>query len=205
MLAVVLLGASSAAAAGPPPTDDRPLPTIGGRSSVSRVEPRFSQVASALAGKPVEVRCWSRLDDEWRAWTDGRVSLLGLLAYYRKSNLSVLHASPRLCQPLVPFVYAKARPKNSTRAKADLAVALLSLAHETQHLIGHAEENVAECYGLQRIRPLARMLGASRDYAAGLARLAWKVYLSAPPDSYYSPECRDGGALDKNPATAIWP
>lgn len=208
VLAVALLGAVGAAAAGPPPTDDRPLPTIGGRSTVSRIEPRFSSVASTLAGKPVEVRCWSQadwseLDNQWRDWTG--TGLLAMKGYTRKSQPGTVHLSPLFCARLVAFTYSKARPtKRNVRAQEDLAVALGVLAHEAQHSAGILGEATAECYGLQRVRPLARMLGATKDYAAGLARLAWSRYPNTPPD-YRSPDCRNGGPLDLNPLTATWP
>lgn len=208
VLAVVLLGASSAAAAGSPPTDDRPLPTISGRSTVSRIEPRFSQAASTLTGKPVDVRCWSsvdwsELDDQWRAWTG--TGLRAAAAYTRKSQTTV-HVSPSVCARLVAFTYLKWRPtKRALRSQEDLAEALGVLAHEAQHLRGVAPEHEAECYGMQRVRPLARMLGATKDYAAVLANRYWRdVYpdLDAP---YKSRDCRNGGPLDLNPLTATWP
>ena len=209
VLAVVLLGASSASAAGPPPTDDRALPTIAGRSSVSRIEPRFSGAASTLAGKPVEVRCWNQadwsgLDDEWRASTG--TGLLAMKGYTRKSQPGTMHLSPLVCARLVAFTYSKARPtKRNVRAQEDLAVALGVLAHEAQHSAGILDEATAECYGLQRVRPLARTLGASRDYAAFMARVAWKQLYPLLPANYRSPECRNDGALDLNPRTNTWP
>lgn len=211
LVAVVVAGVlvSTAAAQGPSPSDDRALPTVGAPSTVSRIEPRFSAITSRLAGKPIEVRCWnaadwSQLDGEWIAWTDGAVTTQALLAYYRKSNLSRLQASPQLCGPLVSFMYRNARPKNDTPAKRALVQAVRALSHETQHLIGHPEEDVAECYGMQRVRPVARWLGATKDYAAGLARLAWSRYPSLP-EAYRSADCRNGGSLDLNPLTAVWP
>ena len=45
-----------------PPGEAHDLPLIAGASRVSRVEPRFGAIASVLAGKDVEARCWSRRD-----------------------------------------------------------------------------------------------------------------------------------------------
>ena len=209
VLAFVLLGASSAAAAGPPPTDDRPLPTIGGRSAVSRIEPRFSAAASTLAGKPVGVRCWnqvdwSELDNQWRDWTG--TGLLAMKGYTRKSQPGTIHLSPLVCARLVSFTYLKARPtKRKARAREDIAEALGTLAHEAQHLRGVEQEHEATCFGMQRVRPLARMLGATKDYAAVLAIRYWRDVYPDKPAANRSDDCRNGGALDLNPLTAIWP
>jgi hypothetical protein len=61
--------------AGTPPVlhDSRPLPAIEGPSGESRVELRFSHVASVVAGVGTEVRCWSVADwrkreAEWGNW-----------------------------------------------------------------------------------------------------------------------------------------
>jgi hypothetical protein len=42
---------------------NRPLPRIGGASRRSRIEPLFSRVATPIARRPVEIRCWSA--DDW--------------------------------------------------------------------------------------------------------------------------------------------
>jgi hypothetical protein len=51
---------------------------IAGATRASRVEPRFGRLASALAGKPLQVRGWSRgewahLMQEKRAYTNGQL------------------------------------------------------------------------------------------------------------------------------------
>ena len=205
---VALVVVSSAAAKAPPPTDGRPLPTIAGRSGASRIEPRFSQAASTIASNLVEVRCWSepdwvQLNNEQLAFTG--TGMIGVIGYVRASQPSTIHLSPAVCTSLVRFAYLRARPKNQTLAKEDLAEAVVALAHEAQHVAGIKDEARAECYGLQRIRPLARMLGATKDYAAGLAVLAWRFLYPQLFASYHSPECRDGGALDVNPRAPVWP
>jgi hypothetical protein len=47
---------------GLPPGEVGPLPVVAGDSTRSRIEPRLGRVASSLAGKAVEVRCWSQAD-----------------------------------------------------------------------------------------------------------------------------------------------
>jgi hypothetical protein len=79
------------------------------------------------------------------------------------------------------------------------------LAHESSHLAGVRDEAAADCYGLQRTAVAAQDLGADRAEAERLARIALvERTLTAPPD-YRSPECRDGGALDLDPGSSVWP
>lgn len=198
---------SAAYAAAPEPDDARPLPTIGGVSGESRVEPRFSAVATNLARRTVEVRCWSvtdwrRLDAEWRAYVG--TGLEGWNGYVSKHARHRLHLHPSVCARLVALTYKGYRPR--TRAgRVALASALLTIAHEAQHSAGISSEVVAECNGLQRIRPVARMLGATKDFAAVLARVAWLYVYPRQPAEQRSANCRNGGTLDINKRTAIWP
>lgn len=209
---LVALAAAPAASAAPAPepNDYGPLPTMAGVSTASRVEPRFSTVATNVAGRPVEVRCWSvqdwaRLDAEWEAYS-GRTNVDGIAGYVRQSAPGRLQLSPRTCADLVAFTYRKLRPTNRDPIwRNDIARALLTLGHEPQHSRGIIEEALAECRGLQLVRPIARMLGATRDYAAFIARATWlRIYRPTHP-VYGSPECRNGGALDINPRTGNWP
>lgn len=172
----------------------------------SRVEPRFSTAATTLAGRAVDVRCysysdWARLDAEWRAWV-GR-DLSGTNGYVRRSDPGKLHLSPGICGRLVEITYTGYRPRQPERRRF-LGEALLVLAHEAQHSAGVLSEPVADCYGLQRVRPLARMLGVPKAYAAILARAALQVS-QRNPTHLRSKECRNGGQLDLNPKTNIWP
>lgn len=199
---------STAAAQASPPTDDRPLPTLGGVTTESRVEPRFSAVATNIAGRAVEARCWStadweQLDREWREYVG--TGLEDDRGYVRRSARHLLHLAPGVCASLVGLTYKRQRPGASrTSLRNDLAEALLTLTHEAHHSKGLSAEHEAECYGLQRVRPAARMLGVSKDYAAVLALAVWKLYKS-PWHPYVVSGCRNGGQLDLNPATNIWP
>lgn len=206
VLAGVLV--SVAAAQTPPPDDYSPLPTIGGISTESRVEPRFSKVATTIAGRTVDVRCyspaaWTRLGEEWDAYV-GR-GLEQTRAYVRSDARHLLHLDPTVCASLVKLTYKLARPGNGRAfERTDLAAALHTLTHEAYHSKGNSVEIEAECFGLQRVRPAARMLGVSKDYAAQLAAAAWKEYRS-PGHPYVASGCRNGGRLDLNPRTNVWP
>jgi hypothetical protein len=105
----------------------------------------------------------------------------------------------------------------------EVAVAILTLAHESIHLSGIVggtlanglavgdpqAEAKADCYGMQWMPYVAEQLGASPADAQAIARFFWdKVY---PVDqtsdpAYWSPQCVPGGALDLHlPGATAWP
>jgi hypothetical protein len=188
-------------------SDGRRLPRRGGVTKASRVEPRFSRVAAALSGVPATVvRCWSLSDwvsliAERGTYTGGAVNLRadGFVSEGTRVNLA-----PRMCERLVRFVYEGKRPP-SGKAKLQLANTVLTLGHETVHVAPGGDEAVATCYGLQRMRRAARLLGAPPAYADSLAELAWTGLYPYGLAKYHSPECRDGGKLDLNPRSSVWP
>jgi hypothetical protein len=189
-----------------PPGELRSLPVIAGDSTRSRIEPRFGRVASWLAGKPVEVRCWSQADwtrllREEKAYTKHRIDedTLGFAGIEgSRANLA-----PDVCDALVDLAYHEARP-SSALARFPLAAAIVTLAHEPQHSKGVAVEAQAECYAIQLAAQTARRLGVDPAYAGGLAQLYWEHYGEELP-VYRSPQCLNGGAYDLHPETSAWP
>ncbi|MBI4172386.1 MAG: hypothetical protein HY511_06470 [Actinobacteria bacterium] len=100
------------------------------------------------------------------------------------------------------------------------AQALLTLAHEAIHLSGvvggrlssgvlvgdQQAEAKAECYGLQWLPYVAEQFGAAADDARAIAAYAYDVvHPRFKGTEYWSPECRDGGALDLRPSSSVWP
>jgi hypothetical protein len=108
--------------------------------------------------------------------------------------------APDICARLVAIGYG-------TRAAegADDAYAVAVLAHETEHLVAPDSESVTECYGMQEIRRAARDLGQSPLAAAALAEVYWREDYPEKPDRYRTPDCRDGGPLDANRNSSVWP
>jgi hypothetical protein len=188
-------------------SDGRDLPEQGGVTAASRVEPRFSHAAAALSGvRGTAVRCWSLPDwisliGERSAYTGGAVDLRadGFVSEGTRVNLA-----PRMCERLVRFVYLHQRPAGG-RTKLLFANTVLTLAHETVHVSQGADEAVATCFGLQRMRRAAALLGAPRPYANSLAELAWTGLYPYGLAKYHSPQCRDGGKLDLHPRSHVWP
>jgi hypothetical protein len=189
-----------------PPGEVRPLPVIAGDSARSRIEPRFGRVASWLAGKPVEVRCWSpadwiRLLREEKAYTKHRIdeNTLGFAGIDgRRANFA-----PDICDALVDLTYHRSRPSGAL-ARFPLAAAVVTLAHEPQHSKGVAVEAQAECYAIQAAAATAQRLGVDGAYARSLAALYWNHYGEELP-VYRSRECGDGGAYDLHPRSSDWP
>jgi hypothetical protein len=182
------------------------LPLQGGLSTVSRIEPRFGRAALNAAGKRVRVRCWS--EEDWprmvkrvRTFSAGEVTIQHV--GFATVGAADLNLAPEICEWLMLLRYTDERPTGIGRVA--IAVSVGTLAHESQHTRGVAEEDLAECYGMQLVRKTARALGAEAGYARALAKVYWEqVYKRAPP-AYRSRDCRNGGAFDLRPASASWP
>jgi hypothetical protein len=198
---------NSAVAAGAlPPGEKQALPRRGGLTQTSRVEPRLSRAAGAVAGKKVEVRCWSKRDwrklmVEERAYTQGKVneSVLG----FASAGGARLSLSPTICRDLARLAYERERPAAAEPLHA-LALAVATLAHESVHVSGIADEAAAECHGVQLTERAARALGVGRVLARRLKAAYWARFDEIPP-LYRSAECRDGGELDLDASSSEFP
>ena len=185
----------------------RPLPRKRGVTSESRVEPVFADAIGRVVVENQQVRCWSKR--EWpvvvkdkSAYENEPLEGDRLLGFSRLAE--PLHLSPRVCEELAKLRYAKERPR-AADPRADMAEAILVLAHESEHSVGTVNEAVTECRALQRVRAAARLLGASKPYADLLATAAWEdVYPYAPPE-YRTDRCYDRGPLDLRPRSSAWP
>lgn len=189
-----------------PPGEKQELAIEEGPSGGSRIDTRYSEAAGAVAGKEVEVRCWSpadwkRLMVEEEVFTAGRVDerVLGFASAGGKR----ISLAPPVCADLDALVYEERAPVEE-EGKYALALALVTLAHEGVHASGVADEPTAECHGIQYARQAADRLGVDPDYAAELIGLYWDGYGRLPP-TYRSEECREGGALDLDAGRAEFP
>jgi hypothetical protein len=156
-------------------------------------EERFSEEASAVAEKPVTIRC-----DEERAHTgvvqgaEGVAWVGGTLAYL----------SPERCYDLYRLAFRG--DIRSSRTALSIAV----LAHEAWHLRGVRDEGVAECYALQSGVELGKRLGLSEETARQMMRqqLTENALRGLGSAEYrVPPECRDGGRLDLDPDSNRFP
>jgi hypothetical protein len=154
---------------------------------------RFSTEASRIAEKPVAVRC-----DEGRDYVgavqhaDG-VAVVG-------GDLAIV--TPEVCADLYRLAFSHG--PSDVRTGRALAV----LAHEAWHLRGVADESTVECYALQSGVTLGERLGLSEERARQLMRqqLVENALRGVDTLEYrLTSECRDGGDLDLNPASAAFP
>jgi hypothetical protein len=181
------------------------LRSAGVRTSVarSRAVPRYSRVASALVGQPVEALCWS--GRSWRrviaSVFEGTEEPLGFAAVFDPEGR--IHLSPKACASLALID----RPEDQLSAAAvrRLASGIRVLAHEAEHSAGRFNEAVAECYAMQKVRSAARALGARPAFAARLALIVWVEIYPLEEGTYRSDRCRDGGPLDLRPKSHVWP
>jgi hypothetical protein len=198
--------ASSVAAGTLPPGEKQRLPRRAGVVAVSRIEPTFSRAAGRVAEKEVEARCWSerdwrRLMVEERTYTRGKVNA-AVLGFASPGGARVSLA-PDTCRDLAHLVYGRERPADPER-RLMLALALVTLAHESVHASGVADERTAECHGIQLADRAGVALGLKRAYAQRLQKLYWAHYGDVP-SVYRSRECRDGGKLDLRASTSDFP
>jgi hypothetical protein len=174
-----------------------------GLTNVSRVEPNFGRVASAIAGQSVRVRCWSaqdwpRIENEAGTHRNVSIDYSGFASFVDQAT----DLAPEVCHSLALLRYGHNPP-----ADVRLSFAVGVLAHEASHLVPAYEEVEAnaECFGMQRIDRTARLLGASNAESRRLASIYWQRLYPDDAPSYTSPECRNGGLLDLHPRNPVWP
>jgi hypothetical protein len=165
-------------------------------------DPALSAAGTALAGKPLTVRCWSR--SEWSVAVSREVAASG--RNIAGQVLGFAHVGGRSIS-LAPRVCARLRALEGGAQPDDLltsAAALVTIAHESWHARGVANEAVTECRAIQTATRAGRLLGVDPLYARLAVTLYWAHYPEELP-AYRSAQCHDGGALDLRPASSVWP
>jgi hypothetical protein len=186
------------------------LPTAAGPSRGSRIEPRLGRAVNRLlygdaSALSIEVRCWSKRDwpqveQEWRAYAG--ISDVAAFAYASNGHVSI---APEYCAYLMRLIYKRERPEDGIDLGM-MAASVGVLAHEGGHLrVTDPSEADTECFAVQRIRELAPILGTSASYGDLLARVYWEYVYPSQPAKYRTGACRNGGPLDLNPRSDVWP
>ena len=170
-------------------------------------ENRLALVASAVALRDVGVSCpgfWTRLveitpNSGWVAFDEhGRPS--------DEANLSAA-----TCRSLERVWRGEERSfrcllvggcDGQTRGAVS---GLVTLAHESWHLRGVANEARTQCYAVQTVEAVARGLGVPALDARAIAVRVAADDARAPAGEYHSEQCRPGGAYDLRPDTLAWP
>jgi hypothetical protein len=179
------------------------LPLLTNVTDASRVEPNFGRVASAIAGRQIRVRCWSasdwpRVERDALAGENVATDYSGFAWYVEQA----IDLAPPVCHNLAVLRY-----RHSVVASVRFAYAVGVLAHEASHLISSGEdvEWKAECFGMQRIRRTATLLGLPAGESSRLADLYWRRIYPDDAPGYTSPDCHNGGLLDLQPGSSVWP
>ena len=172
-------------------------------------EERLSSVASAIAGRDVEVRCPGPLNRVFGYTTvDGSVRFDERGRPARKTKLSA-----RPCEELDALAEGRRDDAlacaEAERACGDdvdeLAQAVDVLAHESWHLNGIPDEGETECRALQTMALAAVELGASESQGQALAEHQLTTGYPRMPSRYRSSDCADGHRLDMHPGSGVWP
>lgn len=178
---------------------NRPLPRLTGMAAVSHVDPELSAVATEIAGKPTEARCWSTTDwntvvPEFHAYY-GRRRTVDLAGFAEPgiTEQSRIHLAPDICRALA---------ERDTRDPFPVVV----LAHESEHILSpSSSEAVTECIAMQETARTATLLGMSRRVGRKLAERYWRDVYRYRPQGYYTSRCYQGSPLDQTPGDGLWP
>jgi hypothetical protein len=189
------------------------------KHSRAGTEQALSSVATELAGRPVRVECQSF----WKSLVDVD-SRLGDVPFPNGRAASYTHITRGMCGQLARFRSAPRHPALECLARFDwsrfhgddpaalacseqandMAEALMTLAHESMHLRGWADEATAQCYGLQELALAIERLGGSQ--AEGTAVADYMLSLQQwVPDEYQSGECAPSRSLDLHAETRAFP
>jgi hypothetical protein len=139
---------------------------------------------------------------EMREFTGGRLhpDTVGFTGFGdQRVNLAA-----EICGGLVALAYEESRPTRGFE-RLKIAAGVSILMHEAHHADGVFNEALAECLGVQDIRSAAQRLGADEHYAGEIAVAYWEELYPRLPASYRSRECTDGGRLDQQPNSSVWP
>jgi hypothetical protein len=161
----------------------------------AQTESRLADVAQALVGHHVQVRC-ETLSQAWldahpeagyvRFDADDRPEPVATLTVQTCDDLSDWLGSDKVHQPLRQIV------------------AVHVLTHESMHLAGLRDEARAECAAVQRDVRTATLLGASDHQAKVLSVAYWTQVYPDLPDAYRSSDCAPGGSLDEGLPDPPW-
>jgi hypothetical protein len=176
------------------------------RVSMPDRSPELATRAAPLAGRRPEVLCWSSIDWEQLSeeWSLVQVNELYPIGFADQAG-GRIHLAPQICEPLRRFFGTNYAP-NLSDESFDLAIALVTLAHEAEHLRSpRSSEAEVECVAIQRVRDLVHADGRPRSYENLMAGLAWDVGYPDEPPAYRTSRCHDGSALDVRPETSVWP
>jgi len=169
--------------------------------------PDISTIAGESVGVEPDVYCWQP-----PSWAEAHpqssilrggeeVSLRAILDPERNR----IDLDPGICATLNGYL-RRVRPLKLSNQLLQLGEAFVVLTHQSEHLKApSASEAEVECWALQHVRPLTAAAGWGEETTTEVALQAWQIAYPRVPPQFRSPQCRDGGALDRNPASSVWP
>lgn len=160
-----------------------------------QLEDRLAGVAGVLVGNPVEVNCQTAGQEFVDVGFELGYVRYGPDGVPERATL-IKHAQ---CTDLSRYLRSHGDHPDDGQV-----VAVHVLTHEAMHMAGITDEARAECLAMQRDAKTARLLGASPQAAANLARRYWREFYPRMSDDYRSAGCRPGGALDQASPDAPW-
>jgi hypothetical protein len=172
-----------------------------------REQREYSALASAVAGRDVRVYCWPV--ESWGPFLEQYATVRGddeiTLKGIADPATSRIDLEPEVCGGLRRYV-RRHRPIELSFENFVLAEAIVVLTHEAEHLKdGSASETEVHCYAVQHVRPFIRTAGWGPGYQEELALHAWDLGYTQLPPQLRTRECRNGGPLDRHPASNAWP
>jgi hypothetical protein len=187
--------------------------------SDARTESRLRPVASAIAGRGVEVNCqsiWgSLLDAQSRhgeVWfgpdgvPEARIFLTHATCERLEGFAGERHHAELDCLAEIDWNASTPLPLESDcyRRSSETVYALLVLAHEAYHTAGVRDEAIANCFAIQAMGWAASSLGAPLEEAerVALAMSALAPYQRGP---YATSNCHRGSEIDLHPETVSFP
>jgi hypothetical protein len=166
----------------------------------------YNRAASMVARKPVTVRCWSPGD--WSQLT-AEVAVIIPTSHANSStqgltipDSSAVNLSPVTCSWLDALVLDGYAAISQQPDQAFTAIALRVLAHQSFSAVNVQNQAKGECFAIQVIPAIARILGPTARQGRILTEDVWHQY---PQEPYRTSACRNGGAFDLHPHSAVWP
>jgi hypothetical protein len=183
-----------------PLSESRPLRTgrIERRESASI--PWLTAIAKGLSANVSHVRCWSPRD--WtRLLLEERAvgALRGAVSAFANPQIGSIDLQYATCAAL-----RRTRSGEPPLTTTD-ATAVVTLAHEVEHIAGYTTDAVAECRAMQLIPTVAFLMSLPLDVGRALAKGFWKYVYPQDPKELRTPSCRNGGRLDMHPGSSSWP
>jgi hypothetical protein len=173
--------------------DEQPLELRTGVTTGSRADVRFSEFASEMVERPVEVRCWSNAD--WRrvvgednAWNDFSEDYEDLVGW-SDDSADRIHMVLDHCNTIAR-VDAGDVGAWSRDDQIDAVDAVETLVHEIQHFLKpDAEEATVECQAIRSLPRFVQRFGVASALAVELTELYRTEVYPTLDDEYTEGGC----------------